>query len=173
MLLIALVIVLLALILLWLAKRGQYATGMPGGKVIYSDTQQWRSVEKPLHDPILGLTGKPDYLVEHGKQIIPVEVKSKRIARGPYDAHIYQLAAYCILVNREYGIRPDYGILHYPNRTYRIDYTSGLEAATLDLLIEIHEDERRKEIHRSHEVPARCLKCGYRSICDDRLDSVI
>jgi CRISPR-associated exonuclease Cas4 len=173
MLFLALIIFLLALILLWLAKRGQLAIGMPGGKIVYSDTQQWRPVEKSLHDPILGLTGKPDYLVKQGKQVIPIEVKSKRIAKGPYDSHIYQLAAYCILVTRESGIRPDYGILHYPNRTFRIDYTPELEATTLDLLIEIHKQNRRKEIHRSHEVPARCVKCGYRSICEDRLDSTI
>lgn len=169
MLILSFILFFLALVLLWLAKRAQRATGMPGGRIIYSDTQNWRSAEKPFYDPLLNLTGRPDYLVESGKQIIPVEVKSKPNSGGPYDAHIYQLAAYCMLVKREYGIRPDYGIIHYPNRTYRIDYTHELEKATLDLIVKIHEDERRKEIHRSHEIQARCLKCGYRTICDESL----
>jgi len=165
----AILLILLALLLLWLARRQQHAAGMPGGQVIYSDTRGWLSVEKPFYDAALGLTGRPDYLVEQGDQIIPVEVKSARVDQGPYDSHIYQLAAYCLLVERSYGKRPAYGILHYPNRTYRIDFTSELESATLALLEEIHMNERRKELHRSHESPARCTGCGYRSICEQRL----
>ena len=67
----------------------------------------------------LGLVGKPDYLVESAGQLIPVEVKSTRNSNAPYDAHIFQLAAYCLLVQRQLGKRPPYGILHYANRTYR------------------------------------------------------
>jgi len=162
-------VALLGLVLLWLSARKRRASGLPGERIIYSDTRQWGSVEKPLFDGALGLTGKPDYLVESGKQFIPVEVKSTRGVTGPLDAHIYQLAAYCLLVKHAYGIRPDYGILHYPDRTYQIDFTPALEADLLAILDEMRVQDRRKEVERSHQSEARCRGCGFRNQCDQRL----
>ena len=71
--------------------------------MISSDTSEWGKVEKPLYDPLSGLTGKPDYLVEENGFYIPVEVKSSRAPGLPYDSHIYQVAAYCLLVERTYA----------------------------------------------------------------------
>jgi CRISPR-associated exonuclease Cas4 len=155
--------------LFFLARRTRQSAGLPAGRVIYTDTRGWGAVEKPLYDPEWNLTGKPDYLVEQGASIIPVEVKSTRIGAAPYDAHIYQLAAYCRLVQVQFGKRPTHGILHYPNRTFAIDYTPELEAALEALVQEIHASERRKELPRSHEQAARCARCGFRSVCDQRL----
>src|SRR5512139_2710890 len=169
MLTLALLIFVLALVLLWLASRRQGAIGLPAGRVIYSDTRGWGPGEKPLYDAELGLVGKPDYLVETGGQVIPVEVKSSPVTTAPYDAHIFQLAAYCLLVQRHYGKRPAYGILHYPNRTFAFDYTALLEEQLLKLLEEIHTQERRKDLPRSHDSAARCSRCGFRAICDQRL----
>ncbi|MFO7622838.1 MAG: Dna2/Cas4 domain-containing protein [Anaerolineales bacterium] len=165
---------ILAILLLWEARRRRQSAGIPGGRVIYTDTRAWGAVEKPLFDAETGLTGKPDYLIEKGSQIIPVEVKSSTRAEGPYDSHIYQLAAYCLLVERVMGKRPPYGILHYSGhskagRTYAIDYTPGLEAALLELLEEIRVQDKRRDVDRSHESAARCSGCGYRSICEQRL----
>ena len=170
----AITILILAMVLLWEARRRQQSAGIPGGRVIYTDTRTWGPTEKPLFDPETGLVGKPDYLVEKGDQIIPVEVKSSSAVKGPYDSHIYQLAAYCLLVERTMGKRPPYGILHYSGRskagrTYAIDYTAALEAALLQLLDEMRTYERQREVDRSHESAARCNGCGYRSICDQRL----
>jgi len=166
----ALLIASLALVLLWLARRQQQRLGLPGGRIIYADTSRWEPLQEPLYDAILGLTGKPDYLVEQDDRVIPVEVKSTRIAQGPYDTHIYQLAAYCLLVERTYGVRPSYGILHYPNRTYRIDYTHALEAALMSVIEDMRQDSRRAELQRSHASPRRCARCGFNTVCDQRLD---
>ncbi len=152
-------------LLVWMSRQ-QKRIGMPGGRVIYVDMRTWSPVEKPLYDPDTHLTGRPDYLVQHGDQIIPVEVKSSQVGSGPYDSHIYQLAAYCLLVERQFGKRPPYGILHYPNRTFAVDYTPQLEHALMAVLDQLHTLERRKEIHRSHDSSARCQACGYRYICN-------
>ncbi len=162
-------LLLVAIFLFWQAHRGRQALGLPAGRVIYADTRGWGPVEQPLYDAELGLVGKPDYLVESAGQLIPVEVKSTRNTSAPYDAHIFQLAAYCLLVQRQLGKRPPYGILHYANRTYAIDYTPQLEQAVQDLLIEIHAQEKLKELPRSHDSAARCSHCSYRSVCDQRL----
>ena len=169
-----LLLLIVALALFWLSWRQRQASGLPGGRIIYTDTHAWGPVEDPLYDHELGLVGKPDYLVEQGEQLIPVEVKSGRPPEGPYDTHIFQLASYCLLVERVFGKRPAYGLLHYSppsgaGRTFAIDYTKDLEAALLDLLEEIRQQERRKEVHRSHESAARCRRCGFRSVCDERL----
>ncbi len=165
----ALAFLLLALALFWLSSRQRRAAGLPGGRVIYTDTRNWGAVEKPLHDPNLGLTGKPDYLVKQGGRIIPVEVKSGRTPDAAYDSHIFQLAAYCLLVHKTLGKRPPYGIIHYPGRDFAIDYTPELEAVLLDNLVNMRRDEHRASVGRSHEEAHRCARCGFRNVCDQRL----
>jgi CRISPR-associated exonuclease Cas4 len=157
------------LVLLWLASRRRKALGLPAGRIIYADTSAWGAVQEPLYDRALGLTGRPDYLVQKGKHTIPVEVKSSQVSHAPYDSHIFQLAAYCRLVESAFGVRPPYGILHYPNRTYAIDYTRQLENALLSLLDEMRAQEHNQDIDRSHNQAARCARCGFRSICDRAL----
>jgi CRISPR-associated exonuclease Cas4 len=170
MLIPAILLFFLALILLLLSNRQRRASGIPGGQIIYSDMRAWEMTEAPLYDPILGLTGKPDYLVQQKDgSLVPVEVKSSNAPTGPYDSHIYQLAAYCYLVERTTGKRPSHGILHYNNQTYRIDYSSELENALLDLVAEIRMAERRKTINRSHESGRRCARCGYQWTCEEAL----
>jgi CRISPR-associated exonuclease Cas4 len=165
----ALALVILGLILLWQSGRTRRAAGLPGGRIIYTDTRAWGKNEKPLYVNSLGLTGKPDYLVRQGEHIIPVEVKSGRAPQSPYDSHIYQIAAYCLLVERVYGERPPYGIVHYTDRDFAIDYTPELEKSLLALLDEMRRDSRRQNVERSHQTSARCRGCGYRTICDDAL----
>ena len=169
MLYLALFFIIIGLVLLWQSRRQRAQAGLPGGRLIYTDTQAWGRVEKPLIDAQLGLTGKPDYLVQREGSIIPVEVKSGRPPAAPYDSHIFQLAAYCLLVHKTYGKRPPCGILHYTGRDFAVDYTPQLESALLDRLAEIRRDESRRDVPRSHEDAARCRKCGFRSVCDQSL----
>src|SRR5574338_110360 len=149
----ALLLILLALIFLWQSARQRQESGVPGGRIIYTDTRAWGKVERPLYDGALGLTGKPDYLVQSEGRIIPVEVKSGRAPDAPYDSHIYQLAAYCLLVERTYGKRPSYGIIHYSDRDFAVDFTPELESSLLDLLGEMRRDQARPDVDRSHEQP--------------------
>lgn len=165
----ALLLLLVAVLLFWQSDQERKQTGLPGGRVVYTDTRGWGAVDKPLYDSKLRLTGKPDYLVERGGQIIPVEVKSGRAPTAPYDSHIYQLASYCLLVERTMGRTPPYGIIHYENRDFAIDYTPELKSALLDILGEMRRDARRLDVDCSHESPARCGGCGYRKICDQSL----
>jgi len=169
MIYLAFILLFFGILLLWQANSRQKSIGLPAGRVIYSDTKNWGAVEQALYDQELGLTGKPDYLIEKRGDVIPVEVKSSRISGAPYDSHIFQLATYCLLVERTTGKRPPYGILHYPNRTFAIDYTDQLENTLFDLLEEIRSQERRKEPDRSHESSTRCNACGFKNICDHRL----
>jgi CRISPR-associated exonuclease Cas4 len=169
MLYIALIVLILAMVFLWQSGRQQRQTGLPGGRVIYTDTRAWGAVEKPLFNNDLGLTGKPDYLVEKDGKLIPVEVKTGHAPNAPYDSHIFQLAAYCLLVEKTYRKRPPFGIIHYPGRDFAVDYTPALESALLDQLAEMRRDELRREVPRSHDDAARCRRCGFRKVCDQSL----
>ncbi len=163
------ILFILALIFFRQSSVQRAEAGLPGGRIIYSDTRGWGKVEKPLFYTALELTGKPDYLVQQNGKIIPVEVKSGRAPEAPYDSHIYQLAAYCLLVEKTYKTRPPYGIIHYENRDFAIDYTRELEEALIDLLADMKRDEYKKDVPRSHEQAARCARCGFRHVCDQRL----
>jgi CRISPR-associated exonuclease Cas4 len=162
-------LILLSLVLFWIGARRRKAAGLPAGRVVYTDTGQGRQLEKPLFDPNSGLTGKPDYLVEQDGLLIPVEVKSSYAPSEPYDSHIYQLAAYCLLVFRVFGKRPPHGLLRYRNRTFAIDFTAEMEASLLERLDEMRLQEKAGEANRSHQSPARCAACGYRQMCNQRL----
>jgi len=166
---IALILFVVAIIFFWQSSRQRREAGLPGGRVIYTDTRTWGMVEKPLFNNELGLTGKPDYLVEQNGKLIPVEVKTGRVPDAPYDSHIFQLAAYCLLVEKKYGKRPPYGIIHYSNRDFAVDYTPQLESALLDQLAEMRRDDLRNNVPRSHEDAARCRRCGFRKVCDQSL----
>lgn len=169
MLWLALVFLALGGMFVWLARRTRQAAGLPLGEVIYADTTRWQPTEKPLYDPATRLTGRPDYLLRQGGTVIPVEVKSARVGALPHDSHVFQLAVYCYLVGVTFGERPSFGILHYPNRTFRIPYTAELEAQLFALLESLRADERRRNVPRSHEQPPRCAKCGYRAVCDQSI----
>lgn len=169
MLLIAGLLFVIALVLLVVAGRKQQAIGLPAGKIIYADTRRWAPAEQALYDAELGVVGKPDYLVEGGGDIIPVEVKSSQVSAAPYDSHIFQLGVYCLLVERKTRRRPPYGILHYPNRTFSVDFTPALSSAVMDLIEVIRTKERSRPLPRSHDSAARCNGCGYRRTCDEKL----
>lgn len=164
------VLVLLALVLLLIAGRLRSASGLPSGRVVYSDTGAWGRLEKPLFSRRLGLTGKPDYLVRNGEDVIPVEVKSARApAGGPYAAHLYQLAAYCALVAEAYGRRPAYGLIQYADRLVSVDFTPALERELLELLTAMRDTADQADVARSHTAAARCAACGLAAVCDERL----
>jgi CRISPR-associated exonuclease Cas4 len=158
-----------AVLLFILSYRKRRQSGLPAGRVIYSDTSTWGKLEKPLYDPDIRLTGKPDYLIKQGRYIIPVEVKSVKSLQQPFDSHIYQLAAYCLLVEHEYNIAPKYGIIHYPEQTFAIDFTRPLKSSLKATIAEMQTQFNSHPLVRSHQEVNRCQRCGYRSVCDQAL----
>lgn len=149
----------------WWARRTTRATGLPGGRVVYSDAADWRAAPRPLRSERHGLIGKPDYLVARGDTLIPVEVKPTRRARQPYESDILQLAAYCLLVEATTGRPPPAGLIVYADRQWEIPYTDGLRAVLLATLDAIRADRHAANVPRSHTVPARCRACSLRGEC--------
>ncbi len=173
----ALTLLILGAVFLWRSRTERAESGVPAGRIVYSDTGMWQAVEEPLKSRRHGLIGKPDYLVQvqvEGRgQTVPVEVKSASILgrdglpRKPYDSHVLQLATYCILVEEHVGRRPAYGLIHYADATLEIPFTDELRSQVLLIADQIRRARRAPTVHRSHEQAALCRNCGYRSACGD------
>lgn len=164
-----LALLLAGLLLQRLSRRQRQRTGLPQGRVIYTDTGAWDRVERPLFSRRYRLTGKPDYLLDDYGEIVPVEVKSGASPQQPYPSHVLQLAAYCLLVEETYDARPSYGLVHYRDQTFAVEFTPELEDRLLATLDEMRQDAKADDAPRSHDNPAQCAACGYRPYCDQSL----
>ncbi len=156
-------------LLLLLANRKQQAAGLPAGTVIYTDMGE-RDSAKPLYDATLNLAGKPDYLIRQAGEDIPVEVKTSRTPEQPYESHVLQLAAYAWLVEKTSGKRPPYGVVSYPEKSFKVPYTAALEQQLVAAVQAMRQLENQPLPPAcSHNEPRRCRFCGYRSHCDGKL----
>jgi CRISPR-associated exonuclease Cas4 len=166
------------------SRRAARLTGLPSGRLIYSDTgnpvaalgpiiknERGIKQERPLVSQAYGLTGRPDYLVRTTEGIVPVEAKSTKCpASGrPYDSHVMQLAAYCLLVESTIGAEVPYGVIKYSDREIIVDYTEELRDELITLLEEMRAAREAEDVHRSHEDVRRCSKCSMREVCTESL----
>lgn len=165
---IALALIVAAIWLFFSTKLAREKSGVPKGALLYVDGEAFEP--DPLYAHDIGLVGKPDYLVRVADgTIVPVEVKSSKTPEEPYPSHVMQLASYCYLVESEFGIRPNYGIIQYPDAVFNIDYDYQLEADLIDVISDMKTDLYAQTNERSHDNPHRCAACGLREFCDQRL----
>jgi CRISPR-associated exonuclease Cas4 len=166
-----LLLVASGLVALGWSRRKRERTGLPRGRVVYADTGAWERCQNPLFSKRHLLTGRPDYLVEERGRLIPVEVKSALSPHSPYRSHVLQLAAYCLLVEEEYGQAPPYGIIKYRDQALAIDYSSPLRAELLDTLSKMRRTLTAKDVAPSHSNPNLCRGCGYEADCHKTMAS--
>lgn len=165
----ALLLLVLAVVSLLLALSLRRRSGLPWAPVAASDVGVGRRLERPLYAAAYGLTGKPDYLLEQGGRLVPVEVKPSRRADRPYAADLMQLAAYCLLVEATTGHAPPYGLLRYAEASFRLNYTAAVRNELLAILDEMRDLLEAADCPRSHDEPRRCAGCGFAAICDEAL----
>jgi CRISPR-associated exonuclease Cas4 len=166
------------------ARREAGRAGLPSGTLLYSDTgrpvgrlapaeagAEGVRQERPLVSTRLGVVGRPDYLIEAEGGVIPVEIKSAASPAGgrPYDSHVAQLAAYCLLVEDVLGETVPFGVVRYRDREVRVEYTDELRGHALALVEEMRAARDAEEVHRSHEDPRRCAGCSMRDVCTESL----
>lgn len=159
--------------LLWISHRAQEESGLPRGEIIYSDVGIWQEPEEPIFSRRFGIVGRPDYLVTvqdkeaGGELIIPVEVKSRNRPAEPFDSHVLQLAAYCLLVEDHFKQRPPYGLLRYADATIKLPFTDELRQLSLEIAENIRRSRTAADVNRQHHDSGRCRGCGYRTACGD------
>jgi len=161
----------IALVLVLIALRFRKSSGLPGGQLVYADTDQLQAVPEPFFDPILKLVGKPDYVMRLASgALVPVDFKSTLAPAEPYRSHVFQVLAYCYLLEQSYGQAPPYGIIRYQDKSFEVPYNESEKETFLRLISQLHAVEACPDApNRSHKVSARCRGCGYRDSCDQSL----
>lgn len=141
--------------------------GLGSDEIMYVDELDRRP--KMFISEKYGLRGRPDYVVLVGDDHIPVEVKTGRVPRGPLFSHILQTAAYCLLLEEEYGKAPPFGLLRYETNQHEIDYTPDMRKLILEKLLEMRELMTTRKVHRNHTRKGKCVHCSRRKKCPERL----
>jgi CRISPR-associated exonuclease Cas4 len=160
----------LALLVWARAVRKIARSGIPEGRLVFQDVDRRRELRRPLVSRRCGLAGKPDYLLETTEGLVPLEIKSKDSLRcGPYASDNAQLTAYCVLVEDTTGVAPPYGIIQYPNQSWRVQYTSQTREQILQVIEEVRVARQSRSAHRNHNQPGRCRACGFWNVCDERI----
>ncbi len=148
-----------------LRTRAKYE--LASGALVYVDSN--REKPKLFVSTRYGLSGRPDAVLLEGDLHIPVEVKTGRTPRGPLFSHILQIAAYCLLMEEEYGKAPPYGVIRYGDGSHDIEYNEDLKRLVLQKMGEMRACVTKGAAHRNHSRPGKCVHCSRRSVCPERL----
>jgi len=137
------------------------------GEIRYVDAAK----DKPrlLRSEMYGLLGRPDYILEVEGEMVPVEMKSGRIPRGPLFSHILQVGAYCLMLQEE-GAKVSHGILKYAEIEHEIEFDQELRELVISKVAEMRELQKTGEVHRNHHRPGKCASCSRREMCPEHLD---
>jgi CRISPR-associated exonuclease Cas4 len=135
------------------------------GKIEYIDVDDSKVFKSDSH----GISGRPDYVVKIGDQLVPVEAKKGRTPQGPLFSHIVQVAAYCLLLEDSTGTAPPYGLRRYPEHEFQIDYNEDMKKMILDKVREMRTALVSDDVHRNHNRPGKCRSCSRRDVCPERL----
>lgn len=137
------------------------------GKIKYVDKLEKES--KLLEAEDYRIRGRPDYILEKDGGLVPVEVKTGRVPRGPFFSHILQIAAYCLLVEEEMGERPSHGLIRYGDTEFDIEYDEDLKDLLLEKLEDMREGLKTEDLHRNHDREGKCANCSRRDICPESI----
>ncbi len=151
------------------AIKARSRTGIATGKVVDVGASADKE-EAIMESTTYGLRGLPDVVLRVEDELIPVEVKTGRVPKGPLFSHIIQLAAYCLLIEERQGRPPPYGVLQYGKHVrHEIDYNDELKFTLVNKLIEMRQIMHTGEAHRNHRRPGKCASCSRREGCSERL----
>lgn len=148
-----------------LAKENNISIGTD---VAYSDDE---SSSDLLIDRETGLRGRPDQIVIIDGEFIPVEQKTGKVPKRPYDSHSMQVLAYAHLIETMTGRIPPYGILRYGEEDLHvIDWNAKTKASLFERIKTIQEVMAKGGAARNHNRPGKCKNCSRRYACPDPLD---
>jgi CRISPR-associated exonuclease Cas4 len=147
-----------------LAKKKRSKVNVDG-KVLYVGTDDQRLLVSEKYR----LTGRPDYILMIENELIPVDLKTGRLPRGPLFSHILQIGAYCLLLSDESGKRVSRGILKYGDVEHEIEFDEELETLLLGKLAEMRGLMKSGDVHRNHRRVGKCIGCSRRENCPERL----
>ena len=121
-------------------------------------------VEKFLISKKYMLLGKPDFIIEKGDSLYPLEFKATKAPPYPYASNIAQLLSYCVLIEENFS-KPSYGIIKYLDREFTIPYNEKEKMFIRHVIFTIHvylSLNLKPEI----KINRKCKTCGYANVCN-------
>jgi len=98
--------------------------------------------------------------------LVPVELKlSTQSVTTPYNNHVIQVAAYCLILEDYSEQPPTHGILRYADREFTIDYTPTLRKKVIRLLEEMARCNEQQAPPLQKQRVAKCRACTFQAIC--------
>ena len=147
-------------------KKQKRKHSIQSGEIAYSDLNK---PAKPFFSNRYKIAGKPDYIIMKGNSYIPVEVKTGR-KNEPQKGHIYQLAAYCQLLEENYGDFVPYGILVYNNTYhYKIPFDPKTRFELETTVKKMRQLLKTGIVVRNHDDPNRCKNCSMKIYCTNKI----
>jgi CRISPR-associated exonuclease Cas4 len=135
-------------------------------------TQGEKFLDVRLTDPELGLHGRLDLVIalpnrQDAKEVIPVEYKWS--TRPPGTHFRLQLAAYAYLLQREWGISVERGIIYQPplRRSTTVKISGQLLKQVPATVGQIKTLIRTERLPPPPKQIGQCLNCEFRRICND------
>lgn len=138
------------------------------GKITYSDLI---TPARSLYSKRNRISGKPDYIVKKDGLYYPVEIKTGNHYE-PKKNHIFQLAAYCKILEENYGSFIQYGMLIYcdTSKQFQIPFNPKLRFELESILKEMRATLKTGKIKRNHNYSQRCRNCSMRKYCDKKIN---
>jgi CRISPR-associated exonuclease Cas4 len=147
-----------------LIDEKQRALGLPQGKLVYEDADGQGEALSSRDYP---LVGKPDYVVQlpDGRPV-PVELKLNVYdASAPFNNHIVQVAAYCLILEDYFEQPPTHGIVRYADCEFTIEYTPALRKKVIRLLTQMAKCSEQQRPALKSQVVKKCRSCTFKAIC--------
>ena len=136
------------------------------GRITYSDLSK---PANPFYSKKYKISGKPDYIVKQNKYFIPVELKTGNHSK-PQKNHILQIAAYCHLLEQNYGGFVPYGILVYNDTDqYKIPFDPMIRFELESTIKKMRYSLKTGKIIMNHSDFKRCRACSMRTYCDYKI----
>jgi CRISPR-associated exonuclease Cas4 len=86
-------------------------------------------------------------------------------ASTPYNNHIIQVGAYCLILEDYFEQPPTHGILRYADREFTIDYTPALRRKVIKLLAEMERCSEQQPPPLARQRAAKCRACAFQPVC--------
>ncbi|UCH72388.1 MAG: CRISPR-associated protein Cas4, partial [Thermoplasmatales archaeon] len=136
------------------------------GRITYSDLN---TPAKTLFSKKYRVAGKPDYIVKKDEHLIPVEIKT-----GDHHElkknHMFQIAAYCQILEENFRGFVPYGILIYTDtsKQYEIPFDPKLRFELESTINNMRRILKTKKVERNHNDFYRCNNCSMRKYCNKK-----
>jgi len=115
-----------------------------------------------LHSKKYGIYGRVDAFWKEENGYVVYEFKYSEYDKRSFKMHVYQAAAYALLVEENFG-RVIRLVLEYRDRKVEVPFSRGIRNYVVSIINKIHKmDSLTYRVDRR-----KCGDCGYRHLCND------